>query len=142
MKQCCLRGPPHSVPPYRDRSSTLARMSNHPSSVGESARDASVSMRERVRRYFFYGWLFRDADCGSSLERAAALRHNRGQAKWLPVYMMRWGIGGAVLVVLEVACERVLGSPVLSAALAVALSLVVLHLLITGVCWVFLRAGG
>ena len=117
-------------------------MPNTPFPVGEGARDASVSVRGSVYRYFFHGWLFRDADRGSSLERATALRHNRDQAKWLPVYMMRWSVGGAVLAVFELACERVLGSPVLSAAFAVALSLVVLHLIVTGVCWLFLRARG
>ena len=134
---------PAALCPARPRQVTYAgTMFNTPSSAGDEACDASVPRRGSVYRYFFYGWLFRDAYCGSSLERATALRHNRDQAKWLPVYMMRWGVGGAVLMVLEVACERALGSPVLSAVLAVALVLVVLHLLITGVCWVFLRTGG
>ena len=45
-------------------------------------------------RYFFFGWLFRDVNVGSMLERAAAWRHNRGSARWLPVYMRRWAVVG------------------------------------------------
>lgn len=41
-------------------------------------------------RYFFFGWLFRDVNRGNVLERAAAWRHNREQARWLPTYMRRW----------------------------------------------------
>ena len=43
-------------------------------------------------RYFFYDWLFRDASRGTLLERAAALRHNVEQARWLPLYLKRWGV--------------------------------------------------
>jgi len=112
-----------------------------PPSAIDGARNPPPSLRDGVYRYFFYGWLFHDADSGSALERATALRHNRDQAMWLPVYMLRWVIGGAVIVVLETLCEHALGSPVLSAALAVALILVVLFLLVTVVCWSFLQAG-
>ena len=41
-------------------------------------------------RYFFFGWLFRDVNRGTVLERAAAWRHNQAQARWLPTYMRRW----------------------------------------------------
>jgi hypothetical protein len=43
-------------------------------------------------RYFFFQWLFRPplgAD-SSLFERKAVERHNRRQAAWLPVYMLRW----------------------------------------------------
>ena len=116
-------------------------MSEVPPSAVDGARGPRVSLCCGVYRYFFYGWLFDDADRGSAFERATALRHNRDQAKWLPVYMLRWGIGGAVIVVLQTLCEHALNSPVLSAALAVALVLVVLFLLVTVVCWLFLQTG-
>jgi len=62
-------------------------------------------------RYFFFGWLFKDAGSGDMFERAAAVRHNREQARWLPTYMMRWlwwglafyGLGGATELFLEAA---------------------------------------
>ena len=116
-------------------------MSASRSSAVELERDLSVSIWKSVYRYFFYGWLFHDAATGSDFERATALRHNRDQAKWLPVYLMRWVIGGSVLVALETVCERALSSPALSATLAVVLILVVVFLLVTGVCWFFLQTG-
>ena len=103
--------------------------------------DRPVSLREGIYRYFFFGWLFRDADSGSDAERAIALRHNRDQAKWLPVYMRRWVVGGAVILAFETLSEHVTSKPVLSAALAVALVFVVLFLLITAICWTFLHGG-
>jgi hypothetical protein len=116
-------------------------MSQAPSSVAEGAPRGSASLREGVYRYFFYGWLFRDADCGSRLERAIALRHNRDQAKWLPIYMGRWVTGGALILVLETLSEHLWGNFVLSAMLVLALSFVVLFLLITVICWAFLHVG-
>jgi hypothetical protein len=41
-------------------------------------------------RYFFFGWLFRDASVGSFLERAAALQFNRERRIYLPTYLRRW----------------------------------------------------
>lgn len=115
-------------------------MSEVPSPIAKSAHGDPLALREGVRRYFFYDWLFRDADSGSARERALALRHNRDQAKWLPVYMWRWIVGGAVVLGLETLSEHVLGSAVLAAALLVVLVFVVLYLLISVICWVFLRS--
>lgn len=112
------------APPSADRASALV-----------------VPLRRNVYRYFFYDWLFRDADRGSGLERAAALRHNREQARWLPLYMIRWLIIGAILVGIESLLEQLLRSPVVSATLWIALIVVVLFLLITVVGWSFLQAG-
>jgi hypothetical protein len=112
-----------------------------PPPVAESAHARSSSLREGVYRYFFYDWLFRNADRGSERERADALRHNRDQAKWLPVYMGRWAVAGALILGLETPFEHVLGNAVLSAALLVVLVLVVLFLLISVICWVFLKVG-
>jgi hypothetical protein len=43
-------------------------------------------------RYFFFEWLFRDVNAGSSLERAAAWRFNREMRRHLLVYLRRWAI--------------------------------------------------
>lgn len=43
-----------------------------------------------VYRYFFFGWLFRDAGRGSPAQRRDAWRHNLTQARWLPTYLRRW----------------------------------------------------
>lgn len=111
-----------------------------PSPVDKSAHGRSVSSHGDVYRYFFYDWLFRDADSGSERERAVALRHNREQAKWLPVYIRRWVVGGGVILALEALSEHVVGNAVLSAVLVVVLVFVVLFLLVSVICWVFLRS--
>lgn len=126
----------------RDDCRKLAGMSEEPLSSSTGERHAPVSLVTGIHRYFFYGWLFRDADRGSSLERAAALRHNRAQAKWLPVYIGRGLAGGAVVLAFETLFEQVLRWPVVAAVFAVALVLVALFLLIAAVSWAFLRGGG
>ena len=90
-------------------------------------------------RYFFYSWLFSDADSGSVWERSAARRRNREQAKWRPTYLLRWAIVGGVLVTLEQFSEQLSRSSALTAALAVSIILVATFCLVTAVCWAFLR---
>lgn len=48
-------------------------------------------------RYFFFSWLFRDVNCGSLYERAAAWRHNQAQSRWLPTYLWRWSVLSGLL---------------------------------------------
>lgn len=48
------------------------------------------AFRTQVYRYFCFGWLFKDVGEGDLFERAAAVRYNREQARWLPTYLMRW----------------------------------------------------
>jgi len=116
-------------------------MSDAPSRAATALPEEALPWRAKLYRYFFYGWRFRDADDGSRLERAAALRHNRDQAKWLPTYMMRWAAMGAVLLWLQSLTERLWGDSLPSAVLAIALIIVVLYLMITVICWAFLQAG-
>lgn len=110
------------------------------SSPPKGRHGGSVELGEAVYRYFFYGWLFRDAENGSRAEQDAALRHNQGQAHWLPLYMWRWFVGAVAIAALESMSEHVLGAPLLTASLSVMLVLVVLFLAVTVVCWLFLRA--
>lgn len=98
-----------------------------------------ASLRSTLYRYLFYGWLFGDARAGSDLERALVLRHNRANARWLPLYMRRWLAIGALLTLLEFLSERMLEQPLLAAGFAVAQVLVVAFLLVTAVGWAFLR---
>jgi hypothetical protein len=48
-------------------------------------------------RYWFFGWLFRDASRGNALERDSALRYNVERARWLPTYMARWTLLGLAM---------------------------------------------
>jgi hypothetical protein len=114
---------------YRARSTEIA-----------GVRNASASLSASIGRYLFYGWLFRDANSGSDLERAAALRHNRSLSKWLPTYLRRWFVIGSALLGLGAWTERELDNPVLAATLAVAFVLVVVFLTVTLLCWTLLSA--
>jgi hypothetical protein len=50
-----------------------------------------LPFRTLLYRYFFFGWLFKPVNSSGDLfERAAALRHNRRMAAWLPAYLLRW----------------------------------------------------
>lgn len=86
-------------------------------------------------RYFFYGWLFRDATRGTAWQRGAAWSHNRAQARWLPTYMRRWLVGGFLLYAVAWCIECVLGCTVLSAFLYVPSALSVPFNAITALCW-------
>jgi len=116
-------------------------MSDAGSTDTAAARHDDASLSASLGRYFFYGWLFRNASAGSALERAAALRHNRDLSKWLPTYLRRWFVVGTVLLSLAAWSERALDNAVLSAGLAVAFALVVVFLIVTLLCWALLRAG-
>ena len=91
-------------------------------------------------RYFFFGWLFKDASRGSLLERAAAWRHNKERAHWLLTYMRRWlwfgllfyGLGGAV--------ELLLNETALSAFFYVPSALSVSVNAVIGAAWLGFKA--
>ena len=86
-------------------------------------------------RYFFYGWLFRDAARGNRFEQAAALRHNQAQAHWLPTYMRRWLVLGALLFCVAAFCETALNSPQVSALFYVPSVLSMPITFVTALCW-------
>ena len=67
------------------------------------ARPLSVS--PVLYRYWFFGWLFRDASRGNALERATALKQNVESARWLPTYMRRWITLGLLMYLAGVALE-------------------------------------
>jgi hypothetical protein len=56
----------------------------------------STTFAQLLYRYWFYGWLFADVNRGSLFERDAAIRHNRSCSRWLPVYLRRWTLLGAL----------------------------------------------
>jgi hypothetical protein len=56
-----------------------------------------------MKRLISYLWPFasyRDADHGSMLERAAALRHNQQLSRSLPTYINRWAMSASVELIL------------------------------------------
>jgi len=62
-------------------------------------------------RYWFYGWLFRDVNRGSLVERAAAQRHNRVRSRWLPTYLRRWTVLGMACYAIGSVVEPVASAP-------------------------------
>lgn len=76
-----------------------------------------LPLRTLLYRYFFFGWLFKDVGSDDLFERAAAERHNREQARWLPTYIVRWLWLGLWLYALGAVAELVFDSPGLSVLL-------------------------
>lgn len=104
--------------------------------------DSPTLLRTLLYRYFFYGWLFRDAQRGNLWERRAAWAHNREQARWLPLYMWRWCMVGLGLFALAWLSEFGLHSPSLSACLYVPSVMAVPFVSVTMVAWCFLTRLG
>jgi hypothetical protein len=78
-----------------------------------------MPFRLLLYRYFFFSWLFQDVNRGNAFERLAAWRHNKDQARWLPVYMRRWLGLGLLFYGLGAFTETALSAPVLSSFLYV-----------------------
>lgn len=99
-----------------------------------------LPFRTLLYRYFFFGWLFKDASRGNPLERAAAWRYNKERAHWLLTYMRRWagctvlfyGLGGAV--------ELLLQAPLLSAFFYVPSALSISVNAVIGAAWLGFKA--
>jgi len=98
-----------------------------------------MSFRILLYRYFFFGWLFKDASTGNLLERAAALRHNRDQARWLPTYLRRWLWCMVFFYALGTVVESLLHAPGLSVVFYLPCALAVPVNAVIGAAWVGLR---
>jgi hypothetical protein len=98
-----------------------------------------MSFGTLLYRYFFFGWLFKDANRGNLLERAAALRYNRDQARWLPKYMRRWLWCGLFFYALGAVVETLLNAPGLSVVFYLPCALAVPVNAVIGAAWVGLR---
>jgi len=92
-------------------------------------------------RFFFYGWLFRDASRGSIWERSAAWNHNREQCHWLSTYLRRWGVITAVLFALGAICDAGLTGPFVAGCFTFLGALTVPYHAVTAVCWWLLLTG-
>jgi hypothetical protein len=101
---------------------------------------AQPAFRTLLYRYFFFGWLFRDVNRGTLLERAAAWRHNQSQARWLLTYMRRWLVCGLLLYGLGWLVERALQAPVASALFYIPGALSVPVNAVIGAAWIGLKA--
>ncbi len=98
-----------------------------------------LAFRTLLYRYWFFAWLFRDAERGNRFERAAAWRHNREQARWLPTYMRRWLVTGALSFVLGFIIEQLGGAAVLASFFFVPSAMSVPVNAVIGVAWLGLK---
>lgn len=98
-----------------------------------------ISFRILLYRYLFFGWLFRDAQRGSLMERAAAWRHNRSQMRWLPTYARRWAVMGTACYGLGALVEGLLQWPGLSALFYVPGALALPVNAVIGALWLGLK---
>lgn len=98
-----------------------------------------MSFGTLLYRYFFFGWLFKDVNRGNLLERAAAWRHNRDQARWLPLYLKRWMWCGLFFYSLGLVAEALLHAPAFSVVFYVPCALSVPINAVIGAAWIGLR---
>lgn len=98
-----------------------------------------MSFGTLLYRYFFFGWLFKDVNRGSVWERAAAWRHNREQARWLPTYMRRWASCGLFFFALGGITEWGLNAPFVSVLFYLPGALSVPVNAVIGAAWVGLK---
>ena len=99
-----------------------------------------MAFRTLLYRYFFFGWLFHDVNRGNLIERSAAWRHNQTQARWLPTYMRRSVVLGALLYVGGVFVEHTCSATVLSSFLYMPWVLCVSFTATTFVAWAGLKS--
>jgi len=97
------------------------------------------AFRTLLYRYFFFDWLFKDAGTGNVFERAAAARYNREQARWLPVYALRWLWWGLAFYALGNAAELLLEATVMSTLLYAISGLSVPFTVAIAVAWIGLK---
>lgn len=90
-------------------------------------------------RYFFFGWLFKDVNHGNVLQRAAAWRYNREQARWLPTYMRRWLWLAVGCYALGQAVESLLQAPGISVVFYLPCALAVPVNAVIVAAWIGLR---
>ncbi|WP_337878187.1 hypothetical protein [Caldimonas sp.] len=104
-----------------------------------SAPPSALRFRTLLYRYWFFAWLFRDAGRGTVFERAAAWRHNREQARWLPTYLRRWATLGLVFFVLGALVELSGGTAMLAALFFVPSAISVPVNAVISVAWLGLK---
>ena len=100
----------------------------------------NVAFRTLLYRYFFFAWLYKDANKGNMFERAAALRYNRDHAHWLLTYMRRWLWCGIVFYALGGLVEWGLQSPQLSVVFYIPGALSVPINAVIGAAWLGLKS--
>ena len=101
-----------------------------------------LTLAELIYRYFFFGWLFRNAACGNLWERSAAWHHNKSQSRWLPVYMRRWAVLAVSLFLFAAWAEAWHAHHLVTTSLYVSSALTVPVITVCVVGWMLLQNPG
>jgi hypothetical protein len=107
--------------------------------IAQPVPASALAFRTLLYRYWFFAWLFRDAQRGNRLERAAAWRHNREQARWLPTYMRRWLVTGVISFGVGLVIEQLGGAALLASFFFVPSAMSVPVNAVIGVAWLGLK---
>jgi hypothetical protein len=75
---------------------------NVPREGAAVAHEATLSyidmpVSQLLFRYLWPFWMFKDANRGDRMTRAAAYRHNRGMRIYLPGYLLKWFVSCALI---------------------------------------------
>lgn len=108
-------------------------------STSVADRAGGPAFRTLLYRYWFFAWLFRDAGRGTLFERAAAWRHNREQARWLPTYMRRWITLGVLLFAVGALVEQAGGAALVASLFFVPSAISVPVNAVIGAAWLGLK---
>jgi hypothetical protein len=102
------------------------------------------SLLQLLYRYVWPMWMFRDANRGSAVERAAAYRHNRSVRRHLPGYAGKWLlIAGATLLAMRAAEQPPsvdAGCQLACALLAVWLAWAVIVVIVLIAAWLYMES--
>ncbi len=99
----------------------------------------NLPFRTLLYRYFFFSWLFDDVNTGTMFERAAAVRHNREQARWLPTYVIRWMWLALMFYAVGGFAELVLEAPMIAVVCHVATTLCASFTITIATAWLGIR---
>jgi hypothetical protein len=90
-----------------------------------------------MKRLISYLWplaSYRDAYHGSTLERAAAFRHNQQLSKSLPTYINRWALFASVELILTIVMP-----PALEPAFGLIFTISVCAMMLLGTIWILFK---
>ena len=59
-----------------------------------------MPLAQLLFRYLWPFWMFKDANRGDRVARAAAYRHNRGMRIYLPGYLLKWFVSCTLILAL------------------------------------------
>lgn len=92
-------------------------------------------------RFLFFDWLFADMTKATNLfERHAAWQHNRRMSRYLPIYLRRWSVLGALDFALGAVFEHLLETRLVAAWFFTWSCVTFTGMALAAVLWIFLTS--